>query len=244
MERVILEIGSERFPKAVFAEARRALGIRQLVVYRWRQDQPVERLFAESANDDDNMNRVIGQYSQGLYGRDPIRHHIRPQPDRRLSIHHVEADSMDDATFRDRLYRPQQMASKTAIVVNRPDDALVISLMRGEEAGALSPDQWSFVEGCAAYLAAAVERHVDLVAATTRLDWRAALERLPVAPPLSRQEVLVCSYILDGYFNEAIALNMGLSVHSVITYRRRAFAKLGISTQSELFGLVIRSRVH
>ena len=59
---------------------------------------------------------------------------------------------------------------------------------------------------------------------------------------LSRREIAVCTQILEGYFNEAIALNMGLSVHSVITYRRRAFAKLGISTLSELFAMVLRSK--
>ena len=40
--------------------------------------------------------------------------------------------------------------------------------------------------------------------------------------------------------SQTIAVDLGVSTHSVVTYRRRAFEKLGIATQKELFSLVLR----
>lgn len=54
-------------------------------------------------------------------------------------------------------------------------------------------------------------------------------------PGLSPREIEVCALILQGVSAEGIALEIGVGKTSVITYRKRAYAKLGISTQSELF---------
>lgn len=243
-ENVILAIGSNQFAKTLFSEARAALGVRQLVAYRYRPDDGVELLMAESADDDANMHRVIGDYSKALYKQDPIRDRIQTVACRQLGVHHVEASAISDATFRDSLYRAQGMATKTAIVVQRPTDVLAIGFFRGEDAPALSGQQWDFIERSAGMIAAAVERHFDIMASAVSLDWAGRLEALAARTGLSTREIEVCTQILEGYFNEAIALNLDLSVHSVITYRRRAFAKLGISTQNELFTLAVRSRAN
>lgn len=58
---------------------------------------------------------------------------------------------------------------------------------------------------------------------------------LSVHPGLSPREAEVCALILQGVSAEGIALEIGVSKTSVITYRKRAYAKLGISTQGELF---------
>lgn len=52
---------------------------------------------------------------------------------------------------------------------------------------------------------------------------------------LSPREIEVCAMILQGVATEGIALEIGISKTSVITYRKRAYAKLGIATQNELF---------
>jgi DNA-binding CsgD family transcriptional regulator len=61
--------------------------------------------------------------------------------------------------------------------------------------------------------------------------------------PLSQREASVCARVVMGYTNEAASLDLGLSFHSVATYRRRAYGKLGITSQSELFALLL-SRSH
>lgn len=241
---IILEIGGGRFSETLFSGMQQVLNLRHLVAYRYRANNPVELLFAESANDENNMRRMIDIYSRHLYSQDPILPHLRPVEERQLAVHFIDASTILDDTFRNELYRAQKMASKTAIVIRRPSDTIVIGLFRGEDAGAMDDGQWDFINSSYGYVSAAVERHTDLTDCSRNIDWAAMLSSIKDRPALSKQEIMVCCQILDGYYNEGISLNMGLSVHSVITYRRRAFAKLGVNSQNELFSLLVKRRMH
>ena len=57
--------------------------------------------------------------------------------------------------------------------------------------------------------------------------------------PLTNREVQVCALILLGCSSEAIALRLGIALSSVVTYRRRAYGRLGIVSQNELFARVL-----
>lgn len=57
--------------------------------------------------------------------------------------------------------------------------------------------------------------------------------------PLTEREAQVCTLILMGCSSEAIALRLGIAVSSVLTYRRRAYERLGIVSQNELFARVL-----
>ena len=54
---------------------------------------------------------------------------------------------------------------------------------------------------------------------------------------LSARERAVCLGILGGEKAEAIAGRLGLSPATVVTYRRRAYEKLGIAARGELFAI-------
>jgi DNA-binding CsgD family transcriptional regulator len=54
---------------------------------------------------------------------------------------------------------------------------------------------------------------------------------------LSDRERQVCLGILAGKKMEAIAANIGVATNSVITYRKRAYTKLGITSRGALFAL-------
>jgi len=58
---------------------------------------------------------------------------------------------------------------------------------------------------------------------------------------LTPRELDVCARVLVGYSSEAIALDLGIGESSVATYRKRAYGKLGISSQNELFALCLRA---
>ena len=63
--------------------------------------------------------------------------------------------------------------------------------------------------------------------------------RAPLAA-LTPREREVCCRILSGLSSEAISQELGISLHSTLTYRKRAYQRLGISSQGELFGIVLR----
>jgi DNA-binding CsgD family transcriptional regulator len=57
---------------------------------------------------------------------------------------------------------------------------------------------------------------------------------------LTPREQEVCRHILSGFSSEAISQGLGISLHSTLTYRKRAYERLGISSQNELFAIVLR----
>ena len=58
---------------------------------------------------------------------------------------------------------------------------------------------------------------------------------------LTAREAEVCERILIGYTSTGISLDLDIKPSSVNTYRRRAYEKLGIATQNELFALCLEA---
>jgi len=60
-------------------------------------------------------------------------------------------------------------------------------------------------------------------------------------PVLSDREQQVIQYVLRGHSSESISYNLDISVTTVKTHRKRAYAKLNISSQSELLSQFLQS---
>lgn len=56
---------------------------------------------------------------------------------------------------------------------------------------------------------------------------------------LPRRESEVCIYISKGLSSRAIADQLGISVNTVLTYRKRIYTRLGINSQNELLRLML-----
>jgi DNA-binding CsgD family transcriptional regulator len=57
---------------------------------------------------------------------------------------------------------------------------------------------------------------------------------------LTRREAEVVSRIVMGMRTEAIAVELGIKAATVITFRKRAYAKLGVARQAELFARCVQ----
>lgn len=90
--------------------------------------------------------------------------------------------------------------------------------------------------GQAHLVASAVRRHVALAAPRADLARGAPAAREPFQA-LSARERQVVDAILAGLSAKECARQMGLSPTSIATYRQRAFEKLGIHRQAQLFQL-------
>src|SRR5882757_2373408 len=71
----------------------------------------------------------------------------------------------------------------------------------------------------------------------------AFMQRLrTIAPGLPARELEVMALIAHGLSSHGIALELQISVNTVLTYRKRAYSRLDISTQNELMRLLLRTR--
>ena len=112
--------------------------------------------------------------------------------------------------------------------------------MRSSDSAVFSDDAVANLEALASPLLSIVGKHTSAV-------WQRRLllgslksldeieQAVAAAPPfLPRREAQVCSRILYGISSLGIALELGVSEETVVTYRKRAYHRLGIGTQREL----------
>lgn len=175
----------------------------------WRHDRGLEMLWANEAN-----------------GR-PI-------------FTHMVIDRIEHDELRERIYRPYLVRERVVVSARVPRSAVAISLMRTERKGPFSADGLAALEKASDDIVALAMKHIALT--KTAAEPRLALTSLPTiqaclagtTPALARREAEVCARVLYGMTSMGIALALGVSEESAMTYRKRAYSRLGIGSQREL----------
>ncbi|MDP1701640.1 MAG: helix-turn-helix transcriptional regulator [Aestuariivirga sp.] len=95
-------------------------------------------------------------------------------------------------------------------------------------------------------MSAAVKRHLALPDAAIGKAPKPAAA-LPLPPPslasaLTSRETQVMNLVLEGHSTKSLAAQLTISVETVRVHRRHIYAKLGVSSQAELFHWFLASR--
>jgi DNA-binding CsgD family transcriptional regulator len=114
-----------------------------------------------------------------------------------------------------------------------------LRFLRSASDGNLSESKVERLRSVADLLISLIARHDGLLARRPNLTPAlTSLEEIQDcvlgATDLSRREGEVCSRILYGLSSYGIALDLGIGKESVMTYRKRAYHRLGIGSQREL----------
>jgi DNA-binding CsgD family transcriptional regulator len=117
---------------------------------------------------------------------------------------------------------------------------ITLSAFRRGEGGGFNEAELKRLSRSADLLMAFVVRHNELNPPAPRPAHGLSVEQATglvraLGANLPRRELEVCARILRGLTMEAVALDLGIGVSSAITYKRRAYARLGISGTAELF---------
>jgi DNA-binding CsgD family transcriptional regulator len=242
LENVILSIGKDEFEDVLFDAFHREMRARQVVLHHFRDDVTVETLAAKDDREDGCVHSLVRDYVHRYHVYDPFRSRCTPAKSRSVELQGFAVKEIAETEYSQRLFVEPGIAGKLCVIPRRPGDAICLSLYRDRGRGSFGSDDFNRIEAIKAPLAAPFERHLDLKPTPALPSLTRVVEILQGsenAPMLSSREAAVCARIVTGYSNEAIALDLSLSFHSVRTYRRRAYAKLNVSSQNELFALIL-----
>ena len=210
-------IGRPEFPRHLLSLAERT-GARQVMVFELGEASArclMSRNYARHG-----LGEALAErYLDGWHLKDPLRPALRRLAAGQRRVVRVKAASAGiGAEYRAIFFDGPGLAAKTSVLVAGPS-RLIVNLYEGE--AAVDPDLADLIAGL-------IARHVEAAGA-------------PAHPPalsgLSARERAVCLGILAGQKTEAVAGALGLSAETVITYRRRAYHKLGIASRGALFAL-------
>jgi len=236
----VLAIGRPDFPNVLIDTLRRQAGVGHCMVFA------LTRAGAASCLLDAGNIPIGGDLGAAYAGQ---FHEFDPNRDAMFEIRQsgapillpVFAPRMYGARYRKIFFRDSGIVDKVATAIWVDETCFYVNFYRIAAQGRFPGAQLDRLQSIAPAIGASVARHFQQSMASTPEQNLATLfaTRAPLAG-LTGREQEVCRRILLGFSSEAISHELGISLHSTLTYRKRAYDRLGISSQNELFAIVLR----
>lgn len=256
---LVSKVGSAAFGPEYFRLFNEMLSIEHCTVFAFRDGARPAALVTECTSADNGCaRRLADEYVTGAFVHDPnIRREVGQSSP---VIYTLKARDVRDPDYRSRFYDEPALSHELVLLANLEGTLFYSSFYRSGVDRAFRRDDLDAVQSLSYFAMRALKRHVELEAVTPDRDtgpapdWEARfdsrqnafhhLRAILLAEPkkLSPREADVCASIVLGYSTPAIGLNLGISPHTVATHRKRAYSKLGISSQNELFWKYFRKK--
>lgn len=156
-------------------------------------------------------------------------------------LSHITANEIPDE-HRQRVYDAHGMAERISIVRHLPaGPVFAVNFYRHQYQPAFQDRHLAALEEIGPMLMALARKHAELAPPDcVHGDWVPYWRSRLLFDPskLSDRELDVCARILAGWSLDGVAVDLGVSLTTVKTYRQRAFARMGIRFRNELFSRV------
>ncbi|MFN7001140.1 MAG: LuxR C-terminal-related transcriptional regulator [Elioraea tepidiphila] len=219
-------IGTREFPDHLAEALGRGFGVDHVCLFGL-SDREGARAFATLGRIDRRLAAALAaDYAErDWFRRDPNLQRLRRAgPVAREVCARLDASAYAQDYFL-RFFRSAGIVDKLALCLRTADGwILYANFHRLAASGAFPPETRRRLAEAVPVIGAAL--------AQDRALRRGEADPLGV---LTRREREVCRGILSGLSSEGIALSLGVSRNTVLTLRRRAYARLGITSQAELF---------
>lgn len=250
---LISVIGSREFGPSFYALFRAILDVEDCTVFSFTASEQPQSLIVESSCEEElSVARQLAKdYVEGGFLQDP---NVKlSQLPKGIEIYVMDASTIEDATYKKHFYDMPRLSHELVVLGNVNGTLYYASFYRKRHRQGFGPQELGAVTSLAGFMIKALHRHSELVRSAGKDEFRFVqptdipsqlraktlehLKEVLIAGPhkLSNREAEICACIVLGYSTEAIALNCAISFNTVATHRKRAYAKLGISSQNELF---------
>ncbi|MGY8638686.1 helix-turn-helix transcriptional regulator [Bradyrhizobium sp. 14AA] len=231
----VLAIGRSDFPNVLIDTLRRQADVGHCMVFALRRAGAASCLL-------DAGNIPIGgdlgaAYAGQFHESDPNRDTLFEGEGDGPIMLPAFAPRMYGARYRKIFFQDSNIVDKCAAAIWTGDTCFYVNFYRITAQGRFSSAQRERLQVIGPAIAASIARHFQEKAAPDLATLFAT--RAPLSA-LTPREQDVCRRILAGFSSEAISQELGISLHSTLTYRKRAYERLGISSQNELFAIVLR----
>ncbi len=244
-------VGSPAFTTNALAEVNNAFHAGSWSVYRIFGEAPPICYLSNSFRRRDTTGACFSAYRGGLYHRDRSFETLRGSRSLpHLKVIHLAAGEVPNPEQRLAIYERYQLRERLSVAKSCTDGSILsVNLYRHSDQDGFRDRDLEIFRNLAPGLFALVDRQIQLcrpipaargASGEARHEaHRRALQRL--APKMPERELEVCTRLLRGMSHDGIACDLGIGATTVKTYRNRAFARLDIHHNNELFALVLRS---
>ena len=241
---LIEQIGQDGFALALRRALAVCTGFESMMVTRYRGASEPVCLFHDL--DDVQAAISVSFYATGPFLLDPFYQACREgRAPGAFRLRDLVPTSFLLSEYYRRFYRRVRIRDELGLLL--PDGSegwIILSLARSLRSADFDATALDSVRLGFAPLFAAIARHWGQSAEPETTDGRPGraqdLLGFLGAVSLSPREAEIIHLVLQGHSGPTIAASLGLAVGTVKVHRRNAYAKLGISSQGELFSMATR----
>jgi DNA-binding CsgD family transcriptional regulator len=239
---LIAKIGSPSFATSFFRIAREATACEHLTAFASSERTPARLLLAINRGSRPIARTIAEKYLKHYWNHDPANRICsrNAAPSYEMAVR-VFCQDIDHDAYRRDCYSAVDLVDRFSIIRHHGDETIRLNLYRSAQRGRFVVADFASVLECADIMFALLAKHdAQRIADDQGSEADVLTRRLrQIMPQLARRELDVCLGIMQGKSSEAIALALGISVNTVLTYRKRAYARLGITSHNELMRLVL-----
>jgi DNA-binding CsgD family transcriptional regulator len=239
---VIEAIGTDGYGRACLSLFEQSLEAEHWALFHYRANNSVDCIATASrfyvAAAQENIDRFVVR----CHKVDPSMIVLKQQQPELSCVTKIEIGDIRDRQYR-HCFELTHVQERLSFFARVGSDLHQLSIYRGPRKRTFSSLELKYFSTLASLILATASKHERIGSAATgvprHLDLEAIERHLEYLPGgLSRREREVCSRAAAGKTIEGTALDLNIRKTSVITYRQRAYQKLGISRQNELVALV------
>jgi DNA-binding CsgD family transcriptional regulator len=246
----IAAIGEPDFEAGVLGALRGFVAVEHCSTFLSGPGEGVRCLGAASFDGSSTALFAAERYVASYWQDDPALRRLRGTSfEDRAGVGRITSEEIRNPAYRRECYEAPRVLDRVTVYRDVNGRRLFLSVFRGRRMGFFAPDEVRALGTAADALAAAVARHHRL---RVRAEPEAAADARPdpakvsrwlraLCPRLSEREVEVCALLVLGRSADEVADTLEVRTSSVVTYRRRAYAKLGVSSSLELAAACLRA---
>jgi DNA-binding CsgD family transcriptional regulator len=231
-------VGDERFSARLFKATHDSIGCMHINAFAFDQKNRPALMFAENAGQTTVARQVGERYVQRYWKLDPLRNcRLVGLPGQHII--EITADDISYADYRHDCYTAPNVRARITVCEVRPYGMIRLNFYHDAD---FQPAEKSAIANSVNLLMPLLWRHGRKHFEPLR-RWRESnFESLlgQIAPSLSQREREVCALMAAGLTSERIALKLGVTLNTVLTYRKRAYFRLQISSQNDLLRLLLQ----
>ena len=232
--KLIETVGIASFENDLFNLVHEAIGCMHMNAFFFGQDGGRTLVVAGNEGASQVAREVGARYIRHYWQLDPVHTRLQ-QFDMGFHMVEIHSSDIDNASYRDDCYTAVRIAERISLCETRADGTMRANFYH---AHGFSADQKTAIAEAAGLMMPLLWRHAKGCDRVLRTNEDFDLRLSEVAPALTDRERQVCALIALGVSSEGIGLRLGISINTVLTFRKRAYARLGITSQNELLRLL------
>ncbi|PMS34059.1 helix-turn-helix transcriptional regulator [Paraburkholderia rhynchosiae] len=235
---------SNAFAAEVLKLLGNAAGISQCTVFAYEFGTRPRTISVADHRGGRFLRDVADAYAKRFYALDGNQTIVSAASSQKSSVvllHQQTSEDVLHEDYRAACYHRPNVSGRLSLLLQPSQGVwLSVNLYRDRRHGHFHQNEIALIEAYAPLIAQAAGHHYTLCGQIQTGIPQLMLTRVRgICPDLSRRELDVLCGVLEGRTAQEIGELMGIKPSSVVTYQKRAYRRLGISSQRQLFALCL-----